>query len=319
MSISAHDSSALDADVFDVRFQAIISKMDNHRMQMNGMNKDLLRLLQKAANDFSSGRIEAAVSESNALKEQVRGLKGRVEELEDENKKLSVDYERLDKDHFQLGKEFAKIQDDLRDSDKRNRDLEEKLSENEQTLSQFVALTSRVANVNASNKRAAEDDRLSRSKKSRPSYDRHSEDLREDDRPHETSRYEEPHLDSASRREFRDYSPSERPLHQPYDRLRNSEGSYSSSGNVPDKVKDYLARLPTPSNTRDDISSMDHNKTPAPTEDINIRGRASSTLRSEKGESSFVTTPELTQHQRDTITNYSSAHSNRPTAQQLSP
>lgn len=282
MSISA-DSSALDAEKFDVRFEAIISKMDNHRMQMNGMNKDLLRLLQKAANDFGSARIEIAVSESNALKEQVSGLKGRVEELEDENKKLTVDYERLGKDHSRLGKEFANIQDDLRDSEKRNRDLDEKLSENEQTLSQFVALTSRVANVNANNKRAADDDRQSRSKKSRPSYDRVPEELREDDRPRDTGRYEEPHLDSASRREFRDYSPSERPIHQPFEQLRNSEG-YSSSGNAPDKVKDYLARLPTPSNTRDDISSRDHNKTPASTDDINIRGRASSTLKNETGE-----------------------------------
>ncbi|KAE9969318.1 hypothetical protein EG328_006952 [Venturia inaequalis] len=274
------DSPALDAEQFDVRFGAIISKMDNYRMQMNGMNKDVLRELQKAANDFGSARIETAVSESNALKEQVRGLKGRLEELEDENKKLAIDYERLGKDHTRLGKELANVQDELRDSDKRNRDLEDKLSENELTLSQFVALTSRVTSVNASgSKRAAEDDRLSRSKKPRPSYDRPSEILRE-----------EQQLDSASRREFRDYSPSERPVHQPYERLRNSEGSYSSSGNAPDKVKDYLARLPTPSNTRDDNSSMDHSKTPAPTEDINIRGRASSALKNETGDSSLLDT-----------------------------
>ncbi|QDS69765.1 hypothetical protein FKW77_010237 [Venturia effusa] len=274
--MSAQDSKALDADRFDERFEAIIAKMDNHRMQMNGMNKDLLRLLQKAANDFGNARIETAVSESNALKEQVRGLKGRVEELEDENKKLTIDYERLSKDNSQLSKEIINVQDDLRDSDKRNRDLEGKLSESEQTLSQFVALTSRVANVTANNKRAAEDDQLSRSKRSRPSYDRPAEQVRE------ASRYEEPRSDNASRKEFRDYSPSEHTLHQPYEHLRNSEGSYSISENAPNKVKDYLASLPTPSNTRDDTSSREHIQTPVPTEDINIRGRASSHLRFEQ-------------------------------------
>jgi hypothetical protein len=273
MSNSARESSALEAASFDVRFEAIISKMDNHRLQMNGMNRDLLRLLQKAASDFGGARLDTAVTENNALKEQVNGLKRRVEELEDENKKLGSDYARLSKDHARLDKDYANIQNDLRDSDKKNRTLEEKLSESEQTLSQFMALSSRVANANVSHKRAAEEDWPAHSKKPRQNYEGLSKDFREDDRSHEHSRYDA-HLGSASRRGFRDYSPSERPLHEPLDQLRNRDEFYSSSGDAQGKVSDYLARLPTPSNTRDDVSSLDRNKTPFSACDINIRGKA---------------------------------------------
>jgi hypothetical protein len=274
MSVSARESTALEAESFDTRFEAIISKMDNHRMQMNGMNKDLLRLLQKAANDFGGARLDTAVTENNALKEQVNGLKGRLEELEDENKKLGSDYARLSKDYTQLEKDHEHLREDFRDCDKKNRDLEEKLRESEQTLSQFMALSSRVANGNVTHKRAAEDDRPTQSKKARQSYDGLVKDFRDDDRSRERSRYDA-QMDGASRREFRDYSPSDRPLHEPLDHLRNRDEFYSSSGNAQGKVSDYLARLPTPSNTRDDISSLDRTKTPHSTEDINIRGKAS--------------------------------------------
>jgi chromosome segregation ATPase len=265
----------MEAENFDERFGAIISKMDNHRMQINGMNKDLLRLVQKATKDFGGAGLDTAVTENKALKEQVNGLKTRVEELEDENKRLGNDYARLSKDHSRLDKDYAILQDDLHDADKKNRELEEKLSESEQTLSQFMALSSRVASANLSHKRVAEDDWPTQSKKTRHSYEAPSKDFHQDDRSHlERSRYDT-HMDSISRREFRDYSPSQRPVHDSLGELRSRDEIYSNSSNAQGKVSNYLARLPTPADTRDDVSSLERNKTPLSAEDINIRGKAS--------------------------------------------
>jgi hypothetical protein len=260
------NASAASAENFGDRFQAIISKINQHRMQINKMNRDVLELLKEANHDFGSARLETAVTENNALKEQINGLEGRIKELEEENEKLGNDYALLNKNHTNL-------QNDIRDAKEKNRKLEDDLAETEETLSQFIELSSRVVDTTISLKRLADDDRGApgKNKRTRLVYETILKDLSRDDRSYEHSK-PDTSMEPASRSEIRDSSPTTRPLS--FAERRAQDGTYSNSGNAKAKVSDYLLHLPGSLGPLDD-NLVDQSKTPLEEEEeINVRGKA---------------------------------------------